>query len=71
MARRKSKVGNKKEVKPSSEGIVTLTAMTREQLNEDSLAYLQSVEGRAYVCGCADYDYDRNVYFINIKIEEE
>ena len=62
---------NKKEVNPSSDGIVMLTAMTREQLQEDSLAYLQSVNGRAYVCGCADYDYNRNVYFIKIKVEED
>lgn len=51
-------------------GIVTLTAKTREQLQDDALQLIESAEGKAYADGAAGYDAICSAYKITIKLKE-
>ena len=55
---------------PAKGGIITLTADTREQLQEDSLKYLADNPG-SYALGAAGYCAEIGKYTIKIKTKEE
>ena len=55
---------------PAKGGIITLTADTREQLQEDSLKYLADNPG-AYALGAAGYCAEIGKYTQKIKTKEE
>ena len=55
---------------PAKGGIITLTADTREQLQEDSLKYLAENPG-AYALGAAGYCAEIGKYTQKIKTKEE
>ena len=61
--------------KPSDEllknGTVTLTAKTREELQEKTLALIASASGNAYAAGAAGYDASIDAYIIIIKTKED
>lgn len=55
----------------NSNGKVTLTAKTREELQEIAVALIKASEGKAYAAGGAGYDENLDMQVITIKIKEE
>ena len=55
---------------PAKGGLITLTADTREQLQEDSLKYLADNPGY-YALGAAGYCAEIGQYTLKIKTKEE
>ena len=55
---------------PAKGGIITLTADTREQLQEDSLKYLADNPG-SYALGAAGYCAEIGQYTLKIKTKEK
>ena len=55
---------------PAKGGTITLTADTREQLQEDSLKYLADNPG-AYALGAAGFCAEIGKYTLKIKTKEE
>lgn len=52
-------------------GKVTLTAKTREELQEIAVALINASEGKAYAAGAAGYDENLDMQVITIKLKEE
>ena len=53
------------------DNIITLTAKTREQLQDDALSLIAASEGRAYANGAAGYDADNGLHKIVIKLKDD
>lgn len=65
-----SPVSTETQQAPAKGGIITLTADTREQLQEDSLKYLADNPG-SYALGATGYCAEIGKYTQKIKIKEE
>ena len=55
----------------NANGKVTLTAKTREELQEIAVALINASEGKAYSAGAAGYDENLDMQVITIKLKEE
>lgn len=55
----------------NANGKVTLTAKTREELQEIAVALINASEGKAYAAGAAGYDENLDMQVITIKLKEE
>lgn len=52
-------------------GGITLTAKTREELQESAVALIEQSEGKAYAAGGAAFDADKGVHFQVVKLKEK
>ena len=55
----------------NANGKVTLTAKTREELQEIAVALINASEGKAYAAGAAGYNENLDMQVITIKLKEE
>ena len=51
-------------------GVITLTAKTREQLQEDALQLIDAAKGKAYA-GAAGYNAEIGLFTLTIQLKEE
>ena len=54
----------------TEKGFVTLTAKTREQLQEDALQLIDAAKGKAYA-GAAGYNAEIGLFTLTIQLKEE